>query len=131
MSIIKIKDIDIEKLLEELEANAWYNKGIRSTAYLICGKDVVKLHGYTYEPYYELFSTTHTITLNGERLFKEGDDTKLYERYHKPRIYKDFKNTEEIISFLQNHFKDKEIILRYDEPNIQNQEQEDEEEAES
>ena len=130
MSIIKIKDINIEKLLEELEANAWYNKGIKSTAYLKCEEDVVKLHGYMYEPCYELFSTTHTITLNGEVLFKEGDDTELYERYHKPRIYKDFKNTEAIINFLQDRFKDKEVIFQYDDPNIQNQEQEDEEEAE-
>lgn len=122
----KIENIDIKELISKLENNAW-NGTVKNIAYIVSGNDIVTLCGYVYEPSYEYFSATHSISINGTVLFAE--DSRNIEAYHNESYtYGVFENSEEAIQYLKKYLKDKEVTLQYEKPSIQmqtNKEQED------
>ena len=106
-------EVNITELLKELESNAWY--GGNTTAYLVTNSDIITLHGYTYEPSYESFSTTHSIQFNDEILFSE--DSQNVGAYHNETYTTGrFKTSEEAVNFLEEYLKDKNVTLQYDKP---------------
>lgn len=110
---MKIIDIDFKKLFSNLEESA-FNYGGTSKRYIMSGKDVVKLEGYIYEPGYNSFSATHSISLNGEMLF--GKDAKSVGAYHNEvYTFGKFNSDKETIEYLEQYFGDKEIIIKYNE----------------
>ena len=110
----KNTELDIGEMLSQLETNAWNSDG-ETTAYLVTKNDVVTLHGYTYEPSYEYFSTTHSIKMNNELLFSE--DSRNVGAYHNEAYTKgEFKTSEEAINYLEEYLRDKEVTLQYDYP---------------
>lgn len=123
---MKIADIDFKKLVRDLEDSAFYGGG-KSKRYIMSGKDIVKLEGYIYEPGYESFSATHSITLNGEMLF--GKDSKNVGPYHNEEYtFGKFNSDKETIEYLKQYFGDKEINIQYDEHKLQENSLQDEEE---
>lgn len=107
-------ECNIRKLLKKLEENAWYGNG-ETTAYLVTKNDVVTLHGYTYEPSYEDFSTAHSIKLNNELLYSE--DSHNVGAYHNEAYTTGkFKTSDGAISYLENYLQDKDVTLQYDYP---------------
>ncbi len=74
---------NIPSLMRGLEDNAW-NGNKPTSICLSDGKNIISLQGYTYEPSYEFFSATSSISLNGKILY--GEDSRCvaayrYERY--------------------------------------------------
>ena len=110
----KNTELDIGEMLSQLETNAWNSDG-ETTAYLVTKNDVVTLHGYTYEPSYEYFSTTHSIEFNNEWLFYKN--SRNLGAYHNEAYTKgEFKTSEEAINYLEEYLRDKEVTLQYDYP---------------
>lgn len=106
--------INIRELLKKLEENAWYGNG-ETTAYLVTKNDVVTLHGYTYEPSYEYFSTAHSIQINNELLFSE--DSHNVGAYHNEAYTTGkFETSDEAVSYLEQYLQDKDVTLQYDYP---------------
>mgnify|MGYP007069849638 CR=1 FL=1 len=124
---MKITDIDFKELFRNVEESAWYGGG-SSERYITDGKDLLVIRGYTYEPGYEFFSTTHKISLNGEILF--GTDSRNVGAYHNEEYtFGKLKSDEEAIDYVKNVFAEKEIIISNDDP-TENQEQDDDDEEE-
>lgn len=114
---MKIKEIKIKEIIRELEENAFYGKEHKN-AYLYNNSNIVELRGYIYEPSYECFSTAHSITMNGEILFARK--AKNVAPYHNEvYVYGKFKTTEEAIKHIEEYFGEQEIVLQYDKPNIE------------
>lgn len=122
---LTIEDINIERILKELESNAWYGNG-KTVTYIISGEDIIELYGYVYEPSYEFFSTAHSIVMNGKTLFAENSMN--VEPYHNDSyISGSFKNTEEVLKYLKEYLKNKELIIQYDKPlELKNNDKQDE-----
>lgn len=114
---MQVKDIEIKKLIKDLEDNAFYGKD-ENTIYLYNNSNILELRGYIYEPCYESFSATHSIKLNEEILFAR--DSKNVEPYHNEEyVYGRFNTTEQAIKFIEEYFGEQEIILQYDKPNVE------------
>lgn len=98
-----IKDINLEKLITELENNAWNGKEPQQ-AFLFNQNNVIEIYAYTYEPCYEMFSTTHSIKINGKELIvnncREGIETLLQEIKH-----------------INEYLKEQEFSISYKMPN--------------
>lgn len=71
-------EFHIPSMLQVLAHNAWYGKEPTET-HILAGENVIELNGYVYEPYYEQFSATGSISLNGRILF--GMDSRTVESY--------------------------------------------------
>lgn len=107
-------ECNIRELLKKLEENAWYGNG-KTTAYLVTKNDVVTLHGYTYEPSYEDFSTAHSIKINNELLFSE--DSHNVGAYHNEAYTTGkFETSDEAVSYLEQYLQNKDVTLQYDYP---------------
>ena len=76
-------EFDIPALMGSLANNAWYGKEPTKMC-LWAGDDVITLEGYTYEPGYEYFSSTPSISFNGECLY--GIDSRNVDAY-KNEVY--------------------------------------------
>ena len=70
---------NIPSLLRILEDNAWEGKK-PDTINITDGANVIRLTGYIYEPSYECFSSTASVSLNGKTLF--GKDSRCVGPYH-------------------------------------------------
>ncbi len=107
----KNTELDIGEMLSQLETNAWNSDG-ETTVYLVTKNDVVTLHGYTYEPSYEYFSTTHSIKMNNELLFSE--DSRNVGAYHNEAYTKgEFKTSEEAINYLEEFMPTNLIVIAH------------------
>lgn len=124
---MKITDINFKEIFKNVEASAWYGGG-NSERYITDGKNLLVISGYTYEPGYESFSTTHKMSLNGETLF--GTDSKNIGAYHNEEYtFGKLNSDNEAIEHIKNIFGENEITISYDNP-TENQEQDDEEDEE-
>lgn len=67
----KVKISEIPTLMSNLASRAWL--GIRDCKItLLAGNHIIELIGYIYEPFWEDFSGTAKICLDGECLYGEG-----------------------------------------------------------
>ena len=73
-----LEELDIHGMLQTLEHNAWSGR-TPTTIRLSAGEHTVKLMGYIYEPSYENFSTSSSISLDGEVLY--GLDSRNVDAY--------------------------------------------------
>lgn len=101
-------EFDIPAIMGSLANNAWYGKEPTKMC-LWAGDDVITLEGYTYEPGYEYFSSTSSISFNGECLY--GIDSRNVDAY-KNEVYDigRYKTLDEAISYIKEQIKDKEPI---------------------
>lgn len=104
-----IKDINLERLVKELEENAWNNK-LPQKAYIFNKSNIVEIHGYTYEPVHEMFATTHSITINGKILYKED-------------MQSGYKTMKKEIELIKDCLGEQEISIHYNQPNYEEQDE--------
>lgn len=99
---------NIPEIMNSLEVNAWYGRE-PTTVRLISGNNVVTLEGYTYEPSYECFSATSSISLNGEVLY--GQDSRNVEAYHN-EVYQTgkYENLVGAISYIREKINVPELV---------------------
>ena len=104
-----IGELDIPALMNTLASNAWF--GISPTQFCIsAGDDVIKLEGYNYEPFYEDFSSTASISFNDEVLY--GLDSRNVAAYRNEVYNKGKFNTlDEAIAHIKAQIKGKEPVL--------------------
>lgn len=113
---MKIGEIDVKKIIRELEENAFFGKG-NKTMYIFDNNNIVEIRGYIYEPSYESFSATHSIKMNEDILFAQ--DAKSVAPYQNEKyVYGKFKNTEQAIKYIEECFGEQDITMQYDKPNI-------------
>ena len=101
-------EFNIPSLMNTLANNTWYGK--EPTKMSFCaGDDVIELEGYTYEPGYEDFSSTASISFNGETLY--GLDSRNVAAY-KNEVYHTgkYKTLEEALYHIREQIKGKEIV---------------------
>ena len=105
-----------KELIEELEKNAFYGRD-KNVLYIYNNRNMIEIKGYIYEPNYESFSATHSITMDGETLFAQ--DARSVAPYHNEKyVYGKFKTTEDAIKYIEEYLGEQEIVLQYDKPNI-------------
>lgn len=104
-----IGEFDIPALMNTVANNAWF--GISPTKICIsAGDDVIKLEGYTYEPFYEDFSSTSSILFNDEVLY--GLDSRNVAAYRNEVYNKGKFNTlDEAVAHIKAQIKGKELVL--------------------
>lgn len=102
-------EFDIPALMSALENNAWYGAEPTKVSFM-AGEDVITLEGYTYEPIYEDFSSTSSISFNGEVLY--GVDSRNVAAY-KNEVYNigKFDTLDEAISYIKEQIKGKEVVV--------------------
>lgn len=101
-------EFDIPALMNTLSNNAWYGREPTKMSFW-AGDDVITLEGYTYEPIYEDFSSTASVSFNDEVLY--GLDSRNVDAY-KNEVYHigKFKTLDEAISHIKEQIKGKEIV---------------------
>ena len=104
-----IKDITIEKLIRDLEQNAWNGK-LPQKAYIFNNNNIIELHGYTYEPVHEMFSTTHSVRINGDIIFKEN-------------MQCGYKTVQKEIEHIKDCLGEQEISIQYNKLEYEEQEE--------
>lgn len=106
-------DISIPEIQGQVEHNAWYGKE-PTTVYIMAGENEIKIQGYTYEPGYEYFSATSSISFNGQELY--GKDSRCVEAYryetYDTGIYKDLV---EAVSYIKEQTKGLDYIITAEE----------------
>ena len=102
-------EFDIPALMNTLANNAWYGREPTQMC-LVAGEDIIRLDGYTYEPGYEDFSSTASISFNDEVLY--GVDSRNIDAF-KNEVYDigRYKTLEEAISYIKEKIKGKELVL--------------------
>lgn len=103
---------DIAQLMREVENNAWFG-GERKAISLFAGTDVITIEGYVYEPTYEYFSATSSISLNGQVLYgldSRNVDAYRNEEYHIGR----YQSAEEALDHIREVTKGKQIVSQID-----------------
>jgi len=114
---MKVREIDIKNLIDDLEENAYYGRD-KTSAYIFNNNNIIEIKGYIYEPSYESFSATHSIKFNDEILFAR--DSKNVEPYHNEEyVYGKFKTTEQAIKYIKESLGETEISMQYDKPNVE------------
>ena len=122
---MKITDIDLKARIEGLQRDAFEGRG-SNKIFIVEKNHVACIEGFIYEPSYESFSASHSITLDGILLFKK--DAKNVAAYRN-EVYTigECKSSEEAIEKLKEVFGDNEVKLVRSDIELEN-EQEDEEE---
>lgn len=108
---------NVSDMMALVASNAWYG-GKPTKIDLFAGDNVVTIEGYIYEPIYEDFSTTSSISLNGKVLF--GDDSRSVAAYRHETFQKGvFETAEEAISHIIDVTKGLEFVVDKVEKNLQ------------
>lgn len=104
---VSLGEHNISSIINELSNNAWYGREPQ-TARIVAGENVIEIKGYVYEPTYECFSSTASLSLNGEELY--GVDSRNVDAYRN-EVYQTGKFAElpEAISYI----KEKTLGQRY------------------
>lgn len=99
----------IPQLMDMLANNAWYGLSPQSIQ-LTAGENVIVLDGYVYEPGYEDFSSTSSITLNGYILY--GYDSRNADAYRN-EVYQTgiHAKLDDAISDLKAHISDQVLQI--------------------
>ena len=102
-------EFNIPALMSALENNAWYGAEPIKVKFM-AGEDVITLEGYTYEPIYEEFSSTSSISFNGKVLY--GIDSRNVDAY-KNEVYNigKFNTLDEAISYIKEQIKGREVVI--------------------
>ena len=102
-------EFNIPALMSALENNAWYGAEPIKVKFM-AGEDVITLEGYTYEPIYEDFSSTSSISFNGKVLY--GIDSRNVDAY-KNEVYNigKFNTLDEAISYIKEQIKGREVVI--------------------
>ncbi len=101
-------EFDIPALMDTLANNAWYGRE-PTKMHFRAGDDVITLEGYTYEPFYEDFSSTASISFNGEVLY--GLDSRNVDAY-KNEVYQKgkYSSLDEAVAYIKEQIKGKEPV---------------------
>lgn len=102
-------EFHIPSMLQVLAHNAWYGKEPTETR-ILAGEHVIELNGYVYEPYYEQFSATGSISLNGRVLY--GMDSRTVEGYRHETYQRGVcADLEDAIAVIKAETKGKPFVL--------------------
>lgn len=103
---------NIPEIMSELSNNAWYGKE-PTTVRFKSGDNVIEIEGYTYEPSYEYFSATSSISLNGQILF--GQDSRNVEAYRN-EVYMTgiYNSLHDAVSHIREKIESQNLILDSD-----------------
>ena len=102
-------EFDIPALMDTLANNAWYGREPLQMCF-VAGDNIIRLDGYTYEPGYEDFSSTSSISFNNEILY--GVDSRNVDAY-KNEVYDigRYKTLDDAVSYIREQIKGKELVL--------------------
>lgn len=112
------KELDFKRIMKELGQSA-LTSSYKRDKYLVVGDDVIDLHGYVYEPTYECFEPTCSISLNDTVLYGLVD--RNTSAYHN-EIYSigKFENLDKALDFLYNYIGNREVTIQMEKPEINN-----------
>lgn len=100
---------NISAIMREVSDNAWYGRKPTKVS-LMAGDNIIDIDGYTYEPGYEYFSATSSISLNGKVLY--GVDSRNVGAYCNETYHIGlYKTPEEAISWIKDAIQNQEFIL--------------------
>lgn len=109
---------NIPAIMQQMADNAWYGRD-PTTVQIQAGNNVIEISGYTYEPSYESFSATSSISLNGKTLYgldSRNVDAYRNETYHTGAFHK----LEEAVSYARFKTHGHDLILISDQrPNFE------------
>lgn len=109
---------NIPLLMNTLADNAWYGREPTSIR-LIAGDNVITLEGYTYEPSYECFSATSSISLNGEILY--GQDSRNVEAYrYEVYMMGKYETLNEAVAHIKEKVNVQELVLASEKSEVDN-----------
>lgn len=109
---------NISKIMNSLADNAWFGRE-PTTVRLITGDNVIEMNGYTYEPSYECFSATSSISLNGEILY--GQNSRNVEAYrYEVYMTGKYESLNAALSHIKEKVSVKELVLESDVPQVEN-----------
>lgn len=100
---------NVTHIMRELSNNAW--SGLKPTQICIAaGENLIEIKGYIYEPGYEMFSATASLSINGQILY--GKDSRNVEAYRN-EVYQTgvYDKLEDAVSYIKEQTKGKEFVL--------------------
>lgn len=107
---VSLGEYNISAIMNELSYNVWYGREPQ-TARIVAGENVIEIKGYIYEPTYEYFSSTASLSLNGEELY--GVDSRNVEAYRN-EVYQTgkFADLTEAISYIKDKTPGQRYVLK-------------------
>ena len=106
---LSLGEHDISAIMTQVANNAWFGRE-PTTVYLRAGTHTIEVSGYLYEPGYEDFSSTASISLDGTVLY--GMDSRNVDAYHNETYQTGlYKTPEEAISHIRNLIRDERVQL--------------------
>lgn len=109
---------NIPSIMNTLSDNAWYGRE-PTTVRLVAGENVITMDGYTYEPSYECFSATSSISLNGEILY--GQDSRNVEAYrYEVYMTGKYKTLNEAVAHIKERLNVKDLALASEKSQVDN-----------